>query len=155
MKNKAPGKTLLQVVGIILVVTGILTALVNLINIATLGMMGEGEFGEIMEQSLAATGITMEVYRMSIYITEAGALLNTVIGIIGIVNCNKIPKAGLCFACGIIMILWQLATDVYSAVTSGVNVLCFVGIIIGLILPLLYFWGALKNRQAMLDSKDQ
>ena len=66
MKNKAPGKTLLQVVGIILVVTGILTALVNLINIATLGMMGEGEFGEIMEQSLAATGITMEVYRMSI-----------------------------------------------------------------------------------------
>ena len=147
MKNKAPGKTLLQVVGIILVVTGILTALVNLINIATLVMMGEGEFGEIMEQSLAATGITMEVYRMSIYIT--------VIGIIGIVNCNKIPKAGLCFACGIIMILWQLATDVYSAVTSGVNVLGFVGIIIGLILPLLYFWGALKNRQAMLDSKDQ
>ena len=53
------------------------------------------------------------------------------------------------------MILWQLATDVYSAVTSGVNVLGFVGIIIGLILPLLYFWGALKNRQAMLDSKDQ
>ena len=66
MKNKAPGKTLLQVVGIIMVVTGVLSLLVSLVNIAVLGMTGNGEVGEIMEQSLAASGITMEAYQLSI-----------------------------------------------------------------------------------------
>lgn len=108
-----------------------------------------------MEQSLAASGITMEAYQLSVYITTAGALLNLVIGIIGIANCNKIQRAGICFVCGIILIVWQLGNDAYSAVTSGITVLSLVSIVIGLILPLLYFWGALKNRQAMLDNKAQ
>ena len=155
MKNKAPGKTLLQVVGIIMVVTGVLSLLVSLVNIAVLGMTGNGEVGEIMEQSLAASGITMEAYQLSVYITTAGALLNLVIGIIGIANCNKIQRAGICFVCGIILIVWQLGNDAYSAVASGITVLSLVFIVIGLILPLLYFWGALKNRQAMLDNKAQ
>ena len=155
MKEKAPGKTLLQVVGIILVVIGVLALLVSLINIAVLGMTGSGEVGEIMEQSLAATGVTMADYKASVYIMTAGALLNLVIGIIGIANCNKIQRAGICFVCGIILIVWQLGTDAYSAVTSGITGMGIVSIIIGLILPLLYFWGALKNRQAMLDSKAQ
>ena len=155
MKEKAPGKTLLQVVGIILVVIGVLALLVSLINIAVLGMTGSGEVGEIMEQSLAATGVTMADYKASVYIMTAGALINLVIGIIGIANCNKIQKAGICFVCGIILIVWQLGTDVYSAVTSGITGMGIINIIIGLILPLLYFWGALKNRQAMLDGKAQ
>lgn len=155
MKEKAPGKTLLQVVGIILVVIGVLAFLVSLINIAVLGMTGSGEVGEIMEQSLATTGVTMADYKASVYIMTAGALLNLVIGIIGIANCNKIQRAGICFVCGIILIVWQLGTDAYSAVTSGITGMGIVSIIIGLILPLLYFWGALKNRQAMLDSKAQ
>lgn len=155
MKEKAPGKTLLQVVGIIMVVVGVLSLLVSLINIAVLGMAGSGEVGEIMEQSLATTGVTMADYKASVYIMTAGALINLVIGIIGIANCNKIQKAGICFVCGIILIVWQLGTDVYSAVTSGITGMGIINIIIGLILPLLYFWGALKNRQAMLDGKAQ
>ena len=155
MKEKAPGKTLLQVVGIILVVIGVLTLLVSLINMAVLGMTGSGEVGEIMEQSLATTGVTMADYKASVYIMTAGALINLVIGIIGIANCNKIQKAGICFVCGIILIVWQLGTNVYSAVTSGITGMGIINIIIGLILPLLYFWGALKNRQAMLDGKAQ
>ena len=155
MKEKAPGKTLLQVVGIILVVIGVLALLVSLINIAVLGMTGSGEVGEIMEQSLATTGVTMADYKASVYIMTAGALINLVIGIIGIANCNKIQKAGICFVCGIILIVWQLGTNVYSAVTSGITGMGIINIIIGLILPLLYFWGALKNRQAMLDGKAQ
>ena len=155
MKEKAPGKTLLQVVGIIMVVVGVLALLVSLINIAVLGMAGSGEVGEIMEQSLATTGVTMADYKASVYIMTAGALINLVIGIIGIANCNKIQKAGICFVCGIILIVWQLGTNVYSAVTSGITGMGIINIIIGLILPLLYFWGALKNRQAMLDGKAQ
>ena len=97
----------------------------------------------------------MADYKASVYIMTAGALINLVIGIIGIANCNKIQKAGICFVCGIILIVWQLGTDVYSAATSGITVTSLVSIVIGLILPLLYFWGALKNRQAMLDGKAQ
>ena len=155
MKEKAPGKTLLKVVGIIMVVLGVLSFLTNLVNFAMLGTIGEGEMGELFEQTITASGITVEAYQMSVYITAAGSLLNTVIGIIGIVNCNKIQKAGICFVCGIILILWQLGNDAYSAISAGVTVLSIVSMILGLILPLLYFWGALKNRQAMLDGKAQ
>ena len=105
MKEKAPGKTLLQVVGILMVILGVLSLLVSLVNIAVLGMTGNGEVGEIMEQSLAATGVTMAEYQASVYITTAGALLNLVIGIIGIANCNKIQRAGICFVCGVILIV--------------------------------------------------
>lgn len=155
MNQKAPGKTLLKVVGILMVVFGVLSFLTNLVNFAMLGTIGEGEMGELLEQTITASGITVEAYRMSVYITAAGSLLNIVIGIIGIVNCNKIQKAGVCFVCGIILILWQLGNDAYSAISAGVNVVNIVFMIIGLILPLLYFWGALKNRQAMLDGKAQ
>ena len=51
MKEKAPGKTLLKVVGIIMVVLGVLSFLFNLINFAAIGMIGEGELGEILEHS--------------------------------------------------------------------------------------------------------
>ena len=37
MKEKAPGKTLLKVVGIIMVVFGVLSFLTNLVNFAMLG----------------------------------------------------------------------------------------------------------------------
>lgn len=144
MKEKAPGKTLLKVVGIIMVVLGVLSFLFNLINFAAIGMIGEGELGEILEQTLAAQGVTMEEYQISVYVTAAGALLNTVAGILAIVNCNKIRKAGVCFICGILLILWQLGNDAYAAVTSGVTVLSVINMAVGLVLPLLYFWGALK-----------
>ena len=154
MKEKAPGKTLLKVVGIIMVVLGVLSFLFNLINFAAIGMIGEGELGEILEQTLAAQGVTMEEYQISVYVTAAGALLNTVAGILAIANCNKIRKAGVCFICGILLILWQLGNDAYAAVTSGVTVLSVINMAVGLVLPLPYFWGALKNRQALLDSLD-
>ena len=94
MKEKAPGKTLLQVVGIILVVIGVLALLVSLINIAVLGMTGSGEVGEIMEQSLATTGVTMADYKASVYIMTAGALINLVIGIIGDRELQQDPESG-------------------------------------------------------------
>ena len=40
MKEKAPGKTLLKVVGIIMVVLGVLSFLFNLINFAAIGLNG-------------------------------------------------------------------------------------------------------------------
>ena len=150
MKEKAPGKTLLQVVGILLVVFGVLSFLLSLVNIATLGMM-DGELGDIMEQSLAATGITMEAYKISIYLTTAASVLNLIIGIIGIANCNKIKRANICFICGIILLIWQLGNDAYTAVTTGFSGAMIISVIIGLILPVLYFWGAVKNRQALQD----
>lgn len=154
MKEKAPGKTLLKVVGIIMVVLGVLSFLFNLINFAAIGMIGEGELGEILEQTLTAQGVTIEEYQISVYVTAAGALLNTAAGILAIANCNKIRKAGVCFICGILLLLWQLGNDAYAAVTSGVTVLSVINMAVGLVLPLLYFWGALKNRQALLDSLD-
>ena len=60
MKEKAPGKTLLKVVGIIMVVFGVLSFLTNRANFAMLGSIGEGEMGDLLQQSRTACGITVE-----------------------------------------------------------------------------------------------
>lgn len=69
-------------------------------------------------------------------------------------NCNKIEKANICFICGIVLIAFVLVNAGISAATTGFTALSIVSILASLILPLLYFWGALKNRQAMQDAQN-
>ena len=147
MPKKAPGRTFLMVVGIFLIIGGLFNAISCIMNFA---VMGQEEFAPILEQTLAQTGITKSTYQVSLVLTAIQAVIGVVTGIIGILNSNKIEKASLCYVCGIVLIAYALICNAYSAFSGVFSIF---SVIFSLILPLLYFWGALKNRQALQEEQ--
>lgn len=154
MNKKAPGKGLLKVVGIIFVVLAAFGIIGTGINMGTLHAMSNGSLDPMMESVFEQTGVTQEMLTVSVVLAAIQSVLYLAAGIVGIVSCNKVGKANICFLFGILLIVWVLGNQAYSAVSAPFGVLNIISMIIGLILPLLYFWGALKNRQAMLDGQD-
>ena len=69
MKQKAPGKGLLQVVGIILVVLSVFNIIGTVINAATLSAMAGGTLDPMMESVFEQTGVTLEMFRTSVIIS--------------------------------------------------------------------------------------
>lgn len=143
MAKKAPGRTFLMVVGIFLILGGVFSAITSAMNFV---MIGQEELAPILEQALQQTGISKSTYQTSLVILVIQAVINMVTGIIGVINNNKIEKASLCYVCGIVLIVCALINSGYAAFTGTFNIF---SVLLSLILPLLYFWGALKNRQAM------
>lgn len=144
----------MQVVGIILVVIAVLNIIGTAINIVTLKAMSSGSMDPMMESIFEQAGITLETFRLSVILSAAEGVLYLVAGIVGIVNCNKIQRANICFLFGILMIVTVLGVQAYSTLSTAFSIFNIVGMITSLILPLLYFWGALKNRQALIDGQD-
>lgn len=157
MNTKAPGKGLLKVVGIILIVFGVFAFISAGSSVLTLNVMEGQGLDSITSELLKQQGITEEAFRQSLQLgmvlSGIQGVLYLAAGILGIVNCNKIKKASVCFICGIVLIAWQLGNAVYGAVAGGFTVISLISVILGLILPLLYFWGAVKNRQAMQNDQ--
>lgn len=154
MKKKAPGKGLLQVVGIILVVLAVFIIIGTVINIVMLKAMTSGSMDPMAEAIFEQAGITVEMFRISVILSAVQGVLYLAAGIVGIANCNKVQNANLCFLFGILMLASVLGIQAYNALSSAFSMINIINIIISLILPLLYFWGALKNRQAMMEEQD-
>ena len=105
---------------------------------------------KLATEALQQTGISKSTYQVSLVIVAIQAVVNMVTGIIGVVNSNKIEKASLCYGCGIVLIVCALINNGYAAFSGAFSIF---SVILSLILPLLYFWGALKNRQAMQEEQ--
>ncbi|MGI6012004.1 MAG: hypothetical protein ACOX8H_11000 [Ruminococcus sp.] len=137
---KAPGKSLLKVVGIILIVFSVFGLLGTVLNFFVASSMTAE-----MEAMLASTGYSAE----DVMAGSVWGLISSVIwliaGIIGVKNCNKTSKGKICVILGGLMLVEILAEAVYSLMGGQFAIL---GTVINLILPLLYFWGAMKNFQA-------
>lgn len=147
MAKKAPGRTLLMVVGIFLILGGVFNAITSAMNFV---MIGQEEMAPILEQALQQTGISKSTYQISLVIVAIQAVVNMVTGIIGVANSNKIEKASLCYGCGIVLIVCALINNGYAAFSGAFSIF---SVLLSLIFPLLYFWGALKNRQAMQEEQ--
>lgn len=147
MTKRAPGRTFLMVVGIFLIIGGVSAMVTSAMNFV---MMGQEEFAPILEQTLQQVGISKTTFQISIVLTAIQSVINVVTGIIGVANSKKIEKASLCYICGIILIVFALICNAYSAFSGAFSIF---SVIFSLILPLLYFWGALKNRQALQEEQ--
>lgn len=154
MNKKAPGKGLLQVVGIILVVIAVLGLFGLVMNIVTLSKMSSNSLDPMMESIFEQAGLTQEMLLVSVILSAIQTVLYLIAGIVGIINCNKIEKAKICFVFGILLIVTVFGMQAYSILSAPFSMLNVFSLIIGLILPLLYFWGALKNRQVMMDGQE-
>lgn len=147
MTKRAPGRTFLMVVGIFLIIGGVSAMVTSAMNFV---MIGQEEFAPILEQTLQQVGISKTTFQISIVLTAIQSVINVVTGIIGVANSKKIEKASLCYICGIILIVFALICNAYSAFSGAFSIF---SVIFSLILPLLYFWGALKNRQALQEEQ--
>lgn len=147
MTKRAPGRTFLMVVGIFLIIGGVSAMVTSAMNFV---MIGQEEFAPILEQTLQQVGISKTTFQISIVLTAIQSVINVVTGIIGVANSKKIEKASLCYICGIVLIVFALICNGYSAFSGAFSIF---SVIFSLILPLLYFWGALKNRQALQEEQ--
>lgn len=147
MTKRAPGRTFLMVVGIFFIIGGVSAMVTSAMNFV---MIGQEEFAPILEQTLQQVGISKTTFQISIVLTAIQSVINVVTGIIGVANSKKIEKASLCYICGIVLIVFALICNAYSAFSGAFSIF---SVIFSLILPLLYFWGALKNRQALQEEQ--
>lgn len=124
--SKAPGKTYLQVTGILMVIFSSLSLITLLIGGAVVGGIIGGVGGAAAGASLFLFALIPCIYQ--IYV-----------GIEGIRHCNNLEKGKKCFILGIILLI----LDVISLFASF-SLLS----LIFLIVPVLFVIGAYKNDKA-------
>lgn len=134
---EAKGAGFLKVTGIIMIIggsIGIIIAILALVGVAALDTMGVTDYIEYNTGLLYASGA----------ISLIGAAMELVAGIIGVKNCKKPEKAVTCMVFGIIVILFSLIGSILTVV--GGDSFPVVSFLIGLVLPVLYIIGAVKNK---------
>lgn len=150
MENQAKGKNFLLVTGIILIVLSVFSIFGvagGLITIYTIEG-ADAQTAQLLVQKLAEQNVTLDMLKTSAVLSGIYVVIYMVAGILGIKNRKRTDKAQSCFIMGMILIVLVLGNAVY-AVTQGSFAVWSVAI--SLILPLLYLWGALKNKQSVQE----
>ena len=129
------GTGFLKVTGILMIIGGgisIIMGIIAALGVAALAYISDGTVSSAL---LYAPVVLM--------LTSAAAEL--VAGIIGVVNCKKPEKAGVCIAWGIIVAVLSVAGTILNSVGGG-SFSAF-SLILGLVLPVLYIIGAVFNKK--------
>lgn len=151
MEQRAPGKGLLKVTGILLIIGGVFCILQSVYSSALVSMLSlpKEELAPNTAAIFQEMGLTVQKAQLSAATSSIQGILYLVAGIFGVRNCNKIEKSQICFACGIFLIIFVLFNTVIAGVISKVWSSALLSGIAALTFPVLYCMGALKNRQAM------
>lgn len=131
-QTNAPGKTLLLVVGILLVIFSAISmfAVIPAFILA------------IASLSLGTLGVLL---LLAVLLSCASVIIDLIAGIMGIVNREKPEKAKVCMNLGITMISITVLNIIFTIISSDFN---FFNAVFGLVLPVLYTLGAAKNKNA-------
>ena len=151
MEQRAPGKGLLKVTGILLIIGGVFCILQSVYSSALVSMLSlpKEELAPNTAAIFQEMGLTVQKAQLSAATSSIQGILYLVAGIFGVRNCNKIEKTQICCACGIFLLIFVLFNTVIAGVISKVWSSALLSGIAALTFPVLYFMGALKNRQAM------
>lgn len=131
-QTNAPGKTLLLVVGILLVIFSVISLIVLIPTFVLL----------TPALSLGTLGVLLLV---AVLLSCATVIIDLIAGIMGIVNREKPEKAKVCMSLGITMISITVLNIIFTIISSDFN---FFNAVFGLVLPVLYTLGAAKNKNA-------
>ena len=127
------GRKFLKVTGILMIIGGafgIIGGIVAMIGAVALAAVLETSAGGLM---LASALIL------------ASAVFQLIAGIMGVKNCDKPEKAQTCMVMGIIVAILSVSGNIISNVLgSNFNILSYAT---GLIIPILYIIGAVKNKE--------
>lgn len=133
MEQQAKGATFLKVTGIIMIVggaLGIILGIVALIAAIAANALADGALGLLIVAALIAL---------------VGSVLQLIAGIVGVKNCNKPEKAQTCIVWGAIVAALNVLSVVLTVAQGGDIA---VSGILGIVVPALFIFGAIKNKQA-------
>lgn len=127
------GRKFLKVTGILMIIGGAFGIIGGII-----AMIGAGALAAVLETS--AGGLML-----ASALILASAVFQLIAGIMGVKNCDKTKKAQSCLVMGVIVAILSVAGNIISNVLgSSFNILSYAT---GLIIPVLYIIGAVKNKE--------
>ena len=132
---KTKGSGFLKVTGILMIIGGgisIIMGIIAALGVAALAYVSDGRASSAL--LYASVGLML---------VSAAAELTA--GIIGIINCKKPEKAGICMAWGVIVAVLCVASTILNSAGGGSFSVFF--LILGLVLPVLYIIGAVFNKK--------
>ena len=135
METTTKGTGFLKVTGILMIIGGgisIIMGIIAALGVAALAYISDGT-------------VSSAVLYASVVLMLISAVAELVAGIIGVVNCKKPEKAGVCIAWGIIVAVLSVAGTVLNSVGGGT--FSVFSLILGLVLPVLYIIGAVFNKK--------
>ena len=127
------GRKFLKVTGILMSIGGAFGIIGGIV-----AMIGAGALAAVLETS--AGGLML-----ASALILASAVFQLIAGIMGVKNCDKPEKAQSCIVIGVIVAILSVAGNVISNVLgSDFNIINYAT---GLIIPVLYIIGAVKNKE--------
>ena len=133
--TKTKGAGFLKVTGILMIIGGAISVIMGIIaalGVAALAYISDGT-------------VSLALLYTSVILMIVSAVAELVAGIIGVANCKKPEKAGICIVWGIIVAVLSVAGTILNSVGGG-SFSAF-SLILGLILPVLYIIGAVFNKK--------
>lgn len=128
------GRKFLKVTGILMIIGGAFGIIGGII-----ALIGAGALAAVLETS--AGGLML-----ASALILASAVFQLIAGIMGVKNCDKPEKAQSCLVMGIIVAILSVAGNIISNVLgSDFNIINYAT---GLIIPVLYIIGAVKNKES-------
>lgn len=144
MQQTAKGSGFLKVTGILMIIGGIISILVS--GLTILALVSDTTVGFLLKLFVAVMAETTPLFYVACALTLIGAIAELVAGIVGVKNCKLPEKAGTCMAMGVVVAVLSVTGNILSAVSGGE--FSVFSLILGLVLPALYIFGAYKNKQA-------
>lgn len=132
---KTKGSGFLKVTGILMIIGGgisIILSIIAVLGVAALVYISDGEASSAMLYA-------------SVALMVVSAVSQLVAGIIGVVNCKKPEKAGVCIAWGVIVAVLCIAGTILNS--AGGGSFSILSLVLGLVLPILYIIGAVFNKK--------
>ena len=133
--EKTKGSGFLKVTGILMIIGGgisIIMSIIAVLGVAALVYISDGEASSAMLYA-------------SVALMVVSAVSQLVAGIIGVVNCKKPEKAGVCIAWGVIVAVLCIAGTILDS--AGGGSFSILSLVLGLVLPILYIIGAVFNKK--------
>ena len=130
------GHKFLKVTGILMIIGGALSAILGIV--AVLGVAALAYIAS------AQTEAGM-LYASTILLLISG-VVELIAGIIGLINAEKPQKSNACIVWGALVALLSVAGTILGVV--GGSDFSVSGLVLGLVLPVIYIIGAVKNMQS-------
>ncbi|MEG1426093.1 MAG: hypothetical protein RSC76_00240 [Oscillospiraceae bacterium] len=136
------GKSYLKIIGGLMAIFGAIGAVIYVVSFIDGGLLLLGSALEGQKAAAVGSVEIMVVFGFGL----AWSILELITGITGVINWEKPEKAGLCFKLGIVIAIFAVVANLGQIWFAGFSVTALVSLLVGLILPAGFCYGAKLNQ---------